>query len=121
MWLFVRLAFESFGFAWEALRSNWLRTLLSLLGVTVGIFAIIAVFSIVDSLEKSIRQSLAFLGDRVIYVQKMPWTFGPDYPWWKYFSRPAASFDEYKYLEKYLEKQLCHCNFCYQRRECSQI
>jgi putative ABC transport system permease protein len=103
MWLFVRLAFESFGFAWEALRSNWLRTLLSLLGVTVGIFAIIAVFSIVDSLEKSIRQSLAFLGDRVIYVQKMPWTFGPDYPWWKYFGRPAASYDEYKYLEKYLE------------------
>ena len=35
--------YESFRFAWKALKSNVLRTILSLLGVTVGIFAIISV------------------------------------------------------------------------------
>lgn len=52
MILYVRLLKESFAFAFNALRSNKLRTLLSLLGVTVGIFSIIAVLAAVDSLKK---------------------------------------------------------------------
>ena len=57
MEIYIRLVWESFGFAWRALRANLLRTILSLLGVTVGIFAIIAVLTVVNSLEKSIRSS----------------------------------------------------------------
>ncbi len=78
--IYIQLIFESFRFALQALKSNLLRTVLSLLGVTVGIFAIIAVFTVIDSLERNIRQSMAFLGDKVIYVQKFPWSFGPNYP-----------------------------------------
>ena len=81
--LTLRLTFESFLFAWDALKSNLLRTILSLLGVTVGIFSIIAVFTIVDSLEANIRSSLDFVGDKVIYVQKWPFAFGADFAWWK--------------------------------------
>jgi putative ABC transport system permease protein len=101
---FIQLALESFRFAWHALKANILRTTLSLLGVTVGIFAIIAVFTIVDALESSVRGSLATLGDKVIYVQKWPWSFdnGP-YPWWKYYNRPSPSVAEYRFLDKYLE------------------
>lgn len=101
--IYLRLVLESFRFAWQALRSNLLRTILSLLGVTIGIFAIISVFTIVDSLERSIRSSMNFLGKNVIYVEKMPWTFGPDYPWWKYFQRPAASIREFRLLERRLK------------------
>ena len=98
--IFFRLIFESFNFAWQALRANVLRTALSLLGVTVGIFSIIAVYTIVDSLERSIKQSLNFLGDKVLYVQKWPWSFGPDYPWWKYMNRPIPDLEEFRFLEK---------------------
>jgi len=100
-----RLTFESFRFAWQALKSNLLRTTLSLLGVTVGIFAIIAVFTIVDALEGSVKGSLSKLGDRVIYVQKWPWGFGGPYPWWKYFNRPSPSVAEFKFLDRYLESK----------------
>ena len=100
--LTIRLAFESFRFAWDALKSNLLRTILSLLGVTVGIFAIIAVFTVVDSLEASIRHSMDFVGDKVIYVGKWPWTFGPDYPWWKYFNRPVPTVREFQELQRQL-------------------
>jgi len=68
--LTLRLIFESFGFAWRALKSNILRTILSLLGVTIGIFAIIAVLTLVDSLEKNIKDSFDFLGTGVIYTEK---------------------------------------------------
>jgi putative ABC transport system permease protein len=99
----IRLIFESFRFALSALRSNLLRTILSLLGVTVGIFTVILVFSVVDSLEAGVRQSLSFVGDKVIYVEKWPWSFSPDYPWWKYINRPQATYSEYEFLKDKLE------------------
>lgn len=100
---FLRQLLESFRFAWQALKSNLTRTTLSLLGVTIGIFAIVAVFTIVDSLEKNIKDSLSFIGDKVIYVQKFPWLFTDNYPWWKYFQRPDPTYAEYKYLYDNLE------------------
>ena len=59
--------------------------MLSLLGVTIGIFAIIAVFTLVDSLERNIKDSLSFIGDKVVYVEKWPWSFGSDYQWVEVF------------------------------------
>ena len=98
------LIFESFRFAMNALRENILRTVLSLLGVTVGIFSIIGVYTMVDSLESNIKGSLSSIGTNVIYVQKWPWFFGGgDYPWWKYFRRPEPKYEEFKYLRDNLE------------------
>jgi putative ABC transport system permease protein len=97
--LTLRLIFESLGFAWRALKSNILRTVLSLLGVTIGIFSIIAVLTLVDSLEKNIRDSFDFLGSNVIYVGKWPFTGGGGRDWWKeYIKRPNVSYAEYKFL-----------------------
>jgi putative ABC transport system permease protein len=96
--------FESFRFAWTALRSNLLRTILSLLGVTIGIFAIITVLTLVDSLEKNIKDSLNFLGTGVIYIEKMPFVADNDgvYKWWEFFRRPNASYNEYQFLQENL-------------------
>ncbi|WP_448519189.1 ABC transporter permease [Rhodoflexus sp.] len=105
MWLTIKLVFESFLFALGALRENLLRTILSLLGITIGIFAIIGVLTMVDALEKGIRQSLAFMGDKVIYVDVFPWNFTDrDYPWWKYFQRPNPTYNEFKFLERNLSE-----------------
>ena len=98
--IYLRLIAESFRFAWQALRANLLRTVLSLLGVTIGIFAIISVFTLVDSLERNVRDSMSFIGDKVIYVQKWPWAFGGSYPWWKYFQRPEPTVREFRLLER---------------------
>lgn len=100
--IYLRLVAESFRFAWQALRANLLRTVLSLLGVTIGIFAIISVFTLVDSLERNVRDSMSFIGDKVIYVQKWPWSTGGSYPWWKYFQRPEPTEREFRQLERYI-------------------
>jgi putative ABC transport system permease protein len=102
--LTLRLILESLGFAWKALKSNLLRTILSLLGVTIGIFSIIAVLTLVDSLEKNIRDSLNFLGSDVIYVGKWPFTGGNSRDWWKdYIKRPNPSYNEYRFLKANLK------------------
>jgi putative ABC transport system permease protein len=97
--------FESFRFAAKALRSNLLRTILSLLGVTVGIFAIIAVLTIVDSLEKNIKDSFNFLGTGVVYVDKWPYTAdnNGEYKWWEFWRRPNPSYSEYKFFQANLK------------------
>lgn len=95
--LLVRLIYESLSFAFNSLRANKLRTFLSLLGITIGIFAIISVFTVIDSLERGIRESLSGLGENMIYVAKWPWTppeGETEYPWWRYLNRPAPALEE---------------------------
>jgi putative ABC transport system permease protein len=101
MFLLFKLLKESFIFAFQSVTMNKLRTALSLLGITIGIFAIISVFTIVDSLETNIRTSLNSLGTNIVYVQKWPWTEtnGAEYQWWKYVNRPVPSFAEYREIE----------------------
>src|ERR1700709_2585359 len=98
--IILKLIRESFLFAYDALRQNKLRTLLSLLGVTIGIFTIIAVFSAVDTLRDNLQSSVNKLGSNSIFVQKWPWSFGNDYPWWKYIQRPVPKLRDYEELEK---------------------
>jgi putative ABC transport system permease protein len=92
--LFLRLFRESFKFALDSLLANKLRTFLSLLGITIGIFAIISVFTMVDSIRNNIDKSISSLGDQVIYIQKWPWEFSSDYQWWEYMNRPPTAFNE---------------------------
>jgi putative ABC transport system permease protein len=98
MLVYLRLLKESFGFAMNALRSNKLRTLLSLLGVTIGIFSIIAVLAAVDSLDRKISKDLSSLDKNTIYLLKF--SFGPsDIPQWKREQFPNVKYTEYVYLK----------------------
>ncbi len=95
--LLIRLILESFSFAFNSLKVNKLRTFLSLLGITIGIFAIISVFTVIDSLERYIRESLNSLGSNMIYIQKWPWMppeGETEYPWWRYLNRPSPKFED---------------------------
>lgn len=96
---------ESFLFAWKALKSNLMRTILSLLSVTVGIFLVISVLTFVDSLEKNIKDSLNFIGTGVLYLEKWPWLADTDgeYRWWDFWMRPTPSYAEYKFLNENLK------------------
>jgi putative ABC transport system permease protein len=98
MVVYIRLLKESFGFAINALRNNKLRTLLSLLGVTIGIFSIIAVLTAVDSLDRKIKKDLSTLDKNTIYLMKF--SFGPsEIPKWKRQQFPDVTYEEYQYLK----------------------
>ena len=104
--ILIRLFQESLRFAWHALTNNRLRTFLSLLGVTIGILAIISVFTVVDSLEDNVRSSVDKLGTDVIYIQKWPW--GADdsgeYKWWEFWKRPQVKLEELPKLQSLCQK-----------------
>jgi len=109
----IRLVWESLIMALQSVIVHRLRAMLSLLGITIGIFAIIAVFTIVDSLESNIRESVNSLGSDVIYIEKWPWAPPEgenEYPWWKYMNRPLASLDEFEFIK---EKSRYSRNVCF--------
>jgi len=93
-----RLFAESFIQAWQALVTNRLRTLLSLLGVMIGIFMITAVFAVSDSLEENLKGIFSSVRSDVLFVEKMPWTFSSDYPWWKYAVRKDPTLEDAELL-----------------------
>jgi putative ABC transport system permease protein len=95
MRIFLRVIFDSMDQAFGQMVGNKLRTFLSLLGITIGIFCIIAVLSAVESLERNVRSSFEKLGEDVIYVSKFPWTEDPSANFWKYQRRPNLDYDDY--------------------------
>lgn len=81
--------------ALRELRANKLRTFLSLLGITIGIFCIIAVFTVLDSMKNNIRSEISSLGSDVLYIGRWPWMGdGNDYKWWEYLRRPSMGTKE---------------------------
>lgn len=98
MVVYLRLLRESFGFALNALRNNKLRTILSLLGVTIGIFSIIAVLTAVDSLDRKIKEDMSTLDKNTMYLKRF--SFGPsDVPRWKREQYPDVTYEEFDYLK----------------------
>ena len=100
MIIFLKLFNESIKMAWNALVANKLRTILSLLGITIGIMAIITVFTLVDSMEKNIKDNVQSLGDNTVYIQKWPWATGNNYQWWKYWQRPDPDLADFKEVQR---------------------
>lgn len=94
--MFFRLLKEGFIFAVNSVIVNKLRTFLSLFGITIGIFSIISVFTVLDWMEKSIRDSISSLGDNVLYVQKFPWSFDQNLAWWDIIKWPAVTDLDYE-------------------------
>ena len=95
---------DSFLQAFRELKADRFRTLLSLLGVAVGIFSIVAALTLVDSLQASVREGFAAYGSDILFVDREP--LEPDldedgsFRWWMYAGRPAVSWQDYRFLKE---------------------
>ncbi|MGC4056923.1 MAG: ABC transporter permease [Chitinophagaceae bacterium] len=90
----------SFVQAFQELKANKLRSTLSLTGITIGIFCIIAVFTVLDSLKKQIKDEVATLGNDVLYVGRWPWMDeGGEYKWWEFWRRPSMTMNELRAVQ----------------------
>ena len=95
----IEIITSSFKMALQELWKNKLRTFLSLFGITIGIFCIIGVLAIVNSLERNIKNEVSSFGTNTIYVDKWEYIPGDEYPWWKYVNRPSPKYEEIKQIK----------------------
>lgn len=98
--LLIKVIWEGIRQAFSALNANKLRTFLSLVGITIGIFCIISVKSAVDSLQHNVMEGLSELGSETIYVEKYPWNEDWEENYFKYMKRPDPDFTDYKVLKE---------------------
>ncbi len=102
--IFAKLLNESVIMAISQLKGDWLRTFLSLLGVSIGIFSIVTVFSAIDGLNKNVSEGLESISSETIFISKWP---GAEevvensgvFRWWDYINRPNTTYDEYEYIK----------------------
>jgi len=107
----LTILWNSFKMAVQELRVNKLRTSLSLFGITIGIICIISVKATIDSLEGKIQSDIKALGSNTIYIDKWDYGGGPDYPWWKYISRPKPQFNEIEAIKSRSTLAAAACYF----------
>ncbi len=111
MFTLFKILYESGRQAFSSLQQNKLRTALSLLGISIGIFCIIAVMSAVNSLESSIKGGLGELGSDVVMVDVMPFGEDPGQNYWKYVKRPSPSFSDYEAIKEKVQSA-AHTAMC---------
>ena len=91
---------SSFRLTMQELMVNKLRTALSLIGISFGIFCIIGVLATVNSLEMNIQNEIKGLGSNTIYIDKWEYKGGADYPYWKYVNRPLPKYEEIAFIKQ---------------------
>jgi putative ABC transport system permease protein len=97
----LEIIFSSLNLTWQEFRSHKVRTLLSLSGVAFGIFCIIGVLTMVDSLKRAVQNDIKSLGVNTVYIDKWEYSGGgADYPWWKFVKRPTAKIEEMQLLKQ---------------------
>ena len=76
---------ESFRIASAQIRAHKMRSLLTALGVIIGIVAVTLMGSAIGGIEVGFERSLSVIGDDLLYVEKWPWHHVDD--WWNYRNR----------------------------------
>lgn len=106
--IFVKLVKESVEFALSQLSGDRFRTFLSLFGVSIGIFSIVAIFTAIDALQENVRKGFDAVGSDIIQVTQFPMMGEDDqgnmdalqeYKWWEYMRRPATSYEDFRFLK----------------------
>ena len=92
---------ESFRIAFSQIRANAMRSVLTALGVIIGIVAVTLMGTAINGIDIGFQQSLAMLGEDVLYVQLRPWRRVDD-PW-NYINRPSIRVEMAEKLNRIIE------------------
>ena len=87
--------------AFGELRANKLRTALSLSGIAIGIFCIVAVLTVLNSMESQIQSNVSSLGSDVLYIERKPWMAeNGEYKWWEYLQRRPMTRESLRMVQQ---------------------
>lgn len=98
----LNIIWQGFAVTLQELKKNRLRTFLSLFGITIGIFCIIGILSIIDSLKTNIEKKLSSFTNRVIWIDRFNYSDGgdDDFSWMKYLKRHPMTYDQMLYVKR---------------------
>jgi len=90
---------EYFRMAWHALKAHKMRSILTTLGIFIGVTTIITIFTTIQGLNEYVIGQLSEIGSSTVYVEKYPWVIQGDF--WKYRNCKNITKDEFEALKKF--------------------
>ena len=101
---------EAVRIAVAQIRANKMRSVLTALGVIIGIVAVTLMGTAINGINVGFNNSMAMLGENVLHVEKWPWLTGED--WWKYVNRPIIKPEDAERLNRLIEACLLYTSRC---------
>ncbi len=92
---------EGLGIAFEALKSNRLRTVLTTLGIFIGVVVITVIISVIQGLNAYVKSELSAFGSDTVYISRMPWMITNYEDYLEYSKRKLITDDHYEFVKKY--------------------
>jgi len=90
---------ESLRMAFQSIWANKMRSVLTTLGVIIGVTTVIAIVSIIQGANKAFTEEISFIGSNTLYVQKHSWIMSNE-EWWKIKNRKDIGIKELKAIEE---------------------
>jgi len=106
------ILFSNISLAFDSLKANKLRTFLTLLSVSIGVFAITGAGALVESIDATVTQQLEEYGETAYYVNRIPMMMGGHGSWRKYAARKNLTIKQYEELKKHstIPQEFCVWN-----------
>src|ERR1700677_2227434 len=80
--------------AWDAIRANKMRAVLTTLGIIIGIVTVTSMATAIDALNRAVHDSLSVLGSDVLFVHKMDWIIQSEDDWIQQNKRPIVAVEQ---------------------------
>ena len=92
---------EGLGIAFQALKSNRLRTVLTTLGIFIGVVVITVIISVIQGLDAYVKSEISAFGTDTVYITRMPWMITNYEDYLEYSKRKLITDDHYEFVKKY--------------------
>jgi len=101
MTAFLIKLWENIKIALRALMQNKLRSILTTIGIVIGVLTVVSVASIIEGLNRGFASQIANLGGGALYVQKYPWVVMDDF--FRFRNRPNITLKEASFVRDRLK------------------
>ena len=86
--------------SWEAVRANLLRSVLTTLGIVIGIVTVTLMATAMESLDHAFRDAISFIGTDVLYVDTREWFIDSDTKWEAIAKRGKITLPQVRAVEE---------------------
>jgi putative ABC transport system permease protein len=92
---------EGMSISFRAIRANKMRSILTMLGIIIGVTSVTLMGTAIEGLNQSFTRSIASIGVDVLYVQKFPWLMMSEEDWFDFRNRRDLKMEHNRAIERH--------------------
>lgn len=93
---------EGLGISWSAIRANKMRSILTTLGIVIGIVTVTLMGAAITGLDRAFLRNISTIGADVLYVQRFEWFTDSHEAWERMQKRPRITLAQANALQEML-------------------